>query len=341
MKKLLVIALGLLMYPLANAQPAVLIAEYRFEFPAGVGVNTPYFVNPLLLTSASSMGVGAGLSNVTYFNGPTGGAANRAKASTNWTSAFNLTKYFGFTLTPISGPTLVIDSINFWGARSSQGPGSIQIRTSADAFAPNAWVGTNPATPAMATPVWGRQSRTSGLPSTTAPLDIRLYLYGTTNVGTTWRTDTVRVYGHLDGVYNLPIELASFTGHAVEKGVRLDWSTASEIDNDYFTVFRSLDGTAWHEIGRVDGAGNSQSLRTYSLLDIHPEPGKNYYKLRQTDYGGTFKDSNVIVVIWGEPGKTLYVIDRSGRFVQHNPSTPGAYIRVTENGVVEWFLVPP
>lgn len=347
MKKFFVIALGFLWGLKASTQPAVLIAEYRFEFPAGVGVNTPYYTNPLLITSASSMGVGAGLSDVTYFNGPTGGAANRAKASTNWTPAFSLLKYFGFTLNPIGGNTLVIDSINFWGARSSQGPSSIEIRTSADGFAPNAWLGTNPATPAMGTPVWGRQSRTSGLPSTTGPLTTRIYLYGTTNAGTTWRTDTVRIYGHLDGVFNLPVELTSFTGRAVENGVRLDWATASETDNDYFTVLRSRDAETWHEVDRVDGAGESQAEIRYRLLDASPEIGLNYYKLRQTDYEDAFEDSKVIAITWQpfDPSEAQ-VFDAEGKFIRNWDGdvfglAPGTYVLRDKYNNTKKIFAPP
>ena len=95
----------------------------------------------------------------------------------------------------------------------------------------------------------------------------------------------------------LPIELLSFTARVEEPNVRLDWTTASEQDNAYFTVERSDDGVAFAPIVHVPGAGNSHQLVNYAELDRAPLPGLSYYRLRQTDLSGESVVSNVVTVI--------------------------------------------
>lgn len=84
----------------------------------------------------------------------------------------------------------------------------------------------------------------------------------------------------------LPIELASFHAKLVNKKVNLDWATYSEVNNAFFTVERSADNVQFTQVGTVDGAGNSTTLRTYALTDEQPLRGTSYYRLKQTDYDG-------------------------------------------------------
>lgn len=85
----------------------------------------------------------------------------------------------------------------------------------------------------------------------------------------------------------LPIELLYFTGEAVSNGVRLEWATATELDNDYFTVQRSQDGKEWYDVLVRQGAGTSVGQIEYSALDASPLPGLAYYRLKQTDIDGS------------------------------------------------------
>lgn len=92
------------------------------------------------------------------------------------------------------------------------------------------------------------------------------------------------------GVDPLPIELLSFDASAKENNtVLLEWQTASELDNDFFTIERSTNGLDWQEINKVDGAGNSSSPISYSATDDNPYNGVQYYRLKQTDFDGQFR----------------------------------------------------
>ncbi|CAG5081352.1 Calx-beta domain-containing protein [Parvicella tangerina] len=94
----------------------------------------------------------------------------------------------------------------------------------------------------------------------------------------------------------LPIELISFDAQPKEKVVDLYWETASEINNDYFTVERSKNGVEWKELARVEGAGNSSKQLLYNLTDYEPLSGNSYYRLKQTDFNGDFEYSHAVVV---------------------------------------------
>ncbi len=94
----------------------------------------------------------------------------------------------------------------------------------------------------------------------------------------------------------LPIEFISFKGKHKEEGNLLEWSTASEINNDYFTIERSIDENNYSEVGFVKGAGNSTIENNYSFTDKNPYNGINYYRLKQTNYNGNFTYSNTVPV---------------------------------------------
>jgi hypothetical protein len=85
----------------------------------------------------------------------------------------------------------------------------------------------------------------------------------------------------------LPVELYSYVVKLKNNKVRIDWSTASEIDNDYFVVERSQDAYHFEEIGREEGAGFSESFRYYAITDRFPFEGISYYRLKQVDCDGT------------------------------------------------------
>lgn len=94
----------------------------------------------------------------------------------------------------------------------------------------------------------------------------------------------------------LPIELLSFNAYPDKNIVQLNWSTANEINNDYFTIERSKDGQNWEAIASVDGAGNSNHPIDYLSYDNKPYTGISYYRLKQTDYDGQYKYFNVVTV---------------------------------------------
>lgn len=173
----------------------------------------------------------------------------------------------------------------------------------------------------------------------------------------------------------LPIELIDFNATLIGERVLLKWRTASELNNDYMTIERSTSpqsGLSFVEIGRIAGAGTVLEPRNYSLWDERPEPGLNYYRLRQVDFDGRETYSELVVVRvgnadtgtlqaapnpasgqlfvqWpaaGSEDAALYIVDANGRLLKSvvipagatgttldvGDLAPGAYVLRQQDG---------
>lgn len=119
----------------------------------------------------------------------------------------------------------------------------------------------------------------------------------------------------------LPVTLLSFRAKAGSASVDLFWRTATETDNDYFSVERSSDGRQFAEIGRVAGAGTSFLPGSYQYTDDQPVRGVNYYRLRQVDFDGTFSYSPVVTAAAGkDAGIRLYPSPATDILTLHLPA---------------------
>ena len=99
-----------------------------------------------------------------------------------------------------------------------------------------------------------------------------------------------------------PIELISFTGDVQVRGNLLKWATASELDNDYFTIERSTDGHNFEAITFVSAEGSSLTTLYYEFLDKKAPNGVSYYRLLQTDFDGKTTVSGTITLRRNETG---------------------------------------
>lgn len=126
---------------------------------------------------------------------------------------------------------------------------------------------------------------------------------GTTTTGTVITSALVTSFSPftlastLAGVNPLPIELLSFSANYNSGNVvDLKWSTATETNNDYFTIERSKDGVFFTELNVIDGAGNSTTTLNYSSVDGSPLSNISYYRLKQTDFNGNYSYSQIVSV---------------------------------------------
>jgi len=95
----------------------------------------------------------------------------------------------------------------------------------------------------------------------------------------------------------LPVSLIDFNAKFVTDKVYVNWKTASEINNDYFTVEKTRDKNNWIIVDKVKGAGNSTTIKSYEFVDRNPFDGISYYRLKQTDYNGSFEYSIIKKVV--------------------------------------------
>ena len=107
----------------------------------------------------------------------------------------------------------------------------------------------------------------------------------------------------------LPIELIHFNAIMSEDRVEISWTTASEINNDYFVVEKSEDALVWSEVITAKGSGNSNYIINYFEVDNNPLIGLSYYRLTQVDFDGGQETFNIIPVenaIMGEGIMNIY-----------------------------------
>lgn len=94
----------------------------------------------------------------------------------------------------------------------------------------------------------------------------------------------------------LPIELLSFTANCKKDKVNCKWITASEINNNFFTLERSNDASHFEAVATINGAGNSNSELSYEYIDSPSDfkTTNTYYRLKQTDFDGKFTYSGIV-----------------------------------------------
>jgi hypothetical protein len=107
--------------------------------------------------------------------------------------------------------------------------------------------------------------------------------------------DNSNLYGQIqNGI--LPIELVSFAATSASNAVKLNWTTAMEENFDFFTVERAGANLDFEAIGTVQGNGFSTSPISYQFEDRSPLSGVSYYRLKATDFDGSFEYHKVISV---------------------------------------------
>lgn len=130
----------------------------------------------------------------------------------------------------------------------------------------------------------------------------------------------------------LPIELTSFTGTSYFENNTLNWTCASELNNDRFDIEHGTNGTDWTVIGTVKGAGNSSVMTSYEFKDLRFSIGINYYRLKQIDYDGQYEYVGILSIsnITKVNKEILRITDILGREVEL--SHPGLKIIFYNDG---------
>ncbi|HFA49055.1 MAG TPA: T9SS type A sorting domain-containing protein [Bacteroidetes bacterium] len=141
----------------------------------------------------------------------------------------------------------------------------------------------------------------------------------------------------------LPVELVSFAAAIVDRRVRLNWETSSEVDHAFFAVEKSTDGFRFFEIGTVAAVAGNQFGGSYEYWD-EPSAGQVYYRLRQVALDGSFEYSKTIsldfqtplataiiyfknkqlaVVLAGEDRGQVFIFDHLGQVLAKSKIGPG------------------
>ncbi len=127
------------------------------------------------------------------------------------------------------------------------------------------------------------------------------------------------------GEANLPVELVSFEAQLIEEQVHLEWQTANEVNNSHFAIERSTDGIDFEAIGFLNGQGTIHIPMYYAFIDEHPNPGINYYRLKQIDFDGNFEHHPVRSIFYRAAGNQQLLVYPNPAFSDLQISLPRSW----------------
>jgi photosystem II stability/assembly factor-like uncharacterized protein len=125
----------------------------------------------------------------------------------------------------------------------------------------------------------------------------------------------------VDRNFVVPVELTSFKADVVPEGIQLSWTTATEKNNNGFAVERRTDASSFEQIAFVSGNGTTLERNEYTYIDSKVSAGKYIYRLKQTDYDGTYSYSGEVEVNIELP--SVFTLDQN----YPNPFNPVTMIK--------------
>lgn len=251
----------------------------------------------------------SGTGNVVDLNGTNQGCLASGERQGTW---YRFSPSSGGTIGFTLAPALASTDYDFavWGPSSGVQcpPNSAPLRCSYSALTGNTGVGNGAADPSEGA---GGDKWVSTFPAVVGQVYI-LYVDNFSANGQSFNLTWQLGGGASLDCTVLPVVLLSFEAEAREESVHLDWSTATEHDNDFFVVERSADGVAFTPIGTIDGAGTTQQETRYQFLDRSPLHGLNYYRLEQVDMDGRSEHSEVRSVYFRTDEGPLMMVPNPG-----------------------------
>jgi len=124
----------------------------------------------------------------------------------------------------------------------------------------------------------------------------------------------------------------------------IEWSTTGELNNEYFILQISKDGTNWEDVTRVNGAGNSSTTIDYSVKNYQFYDEYYYYRLIDVEFDGTRSASEIISTFRPKDDITYTYWDVMGRYITNDYTKLSdwqTYIRKSNNGKVDKIIKRP
>jgi hypothetical protein len=258
----------------------------------------------LYITANPASFVGVAPNNL----GPyTPGASGQAVNLDNWsTSSCNRGEYVSVTVQPNRGQTMTLNQLSFFFARSSSGPNTVSVRSSADGFSNDIFTGTATENPPYQQAAIGLSG--GAYTNQSGPVTFRIYGCPPQGSGTL-RLDEVVISGVLPQ-FPLPVSLLYFRAQPQpDNRVTLAWATTWEREADRFEIQRGRNLSEFGTIGQVSARGTTDSRQLYTFSDDWPDGGTTYYRLRQVDHDGSFTYSDPVAAVLDDETPTLQILE--------------------------------
>ena len=280
--------------------PFTAVWSFDGENKAGVSTNAAVLVSDMATSNVTV----STINTIAYVAGQSGKAVNVQ----SWTTTgCNDTEYVTFTITPASGAKLTVTQFSLYFNQSPAGPTLLRIRSSADNFAGDLY------SQAVTGSFQQASISVSNLVDQTGPISFRVYACSAMATGGALRLDEVTINGSITST-PLPVTLLYFTAKPEGDRVQLAWATTQEINADRFRIEHSLDLTEYTLVGEINAKGTTDERQYYGLTDLNPQPGINYYRLKQIDRDGStqifkpvaaiIRDSEPVVTVYPNPADT-------------------------------------
>ena len=133
----------------------------------------------------------------------------------------------------------------------------------------------------------------------------------------------------LNSPFFIPVELKSFSASVTDRDLILNWTTATELNNSGFDIEKSNDNKDFEKIGFVPGYGTTTETKIYSYSTTATTT-KQYYRLKQIDFDGTFEYSSIVEVNGVTPTEFSLKQNYPNPF---NPSTKVGFTLPIESNV--------
>ena len=105
----------------------------------------------------------------------------------------------------------------------------------------------------------------------------------------------------------VPVKLVFFSGLETNYGNALSWETAQEINNAFFSIEHSMDGSYFSSLGKVIGAGTTSLAQKYNFMHSAPSAGQHYYRLAQFDLDGKINYSHIVAINQKSVSKNILI----------------------------------
>lgn len=268
---------------IGSAKTIASLAWYVDEFQSGYSQSGPYtFNNVQIYFAYTTLSGWAGTNSVSGLNRLTG--VNVAQGITSWTKVFDGSITFN--------ASNVYKTITLTNPFSYDGVSNLVVH-----------VDNNDGSWSSGYPIFHYTTYNTATSTRTMKYGAQDASMGPTSGSRSYQRPDIKFCTSVV----LPIELIYFKPTYKNGIVNLEWSTATEHNNDYFTIEKSIDGEDFQSIGTVKSVGESTKLNSYHFEDNRLENSVIYYRLKQTDIDGRYTTSDIeSVLIKNESNISFY-----------------------------------